>query len=240
VASARRDAQGLVIINAIAAGTATIELVDAESGIDSLTIEVQPIQRFVRSPDSNVVLAGTPIGARVFAEGTTSGGWLSARGALVTKTAGALARQRNTAGYYFASSQTAVIGWAPGDATVSFETGDVMVDVPYRVVERSQLTGLVLGERFFGPASTVDARDRNRVYLFADAYADGERVRGGPSCDWSIASGTGGVAAYAADDLNRRWLDTDTAAIVYGSGDVIVECRASDTLVAEITVRLHP
>jgi hypothetical protein len=77
----------------------------------------------------------------------------------------------------------------------------------------------------------------------AGARTTETRVNGGPACDWSIVSG-GGLGAALSSSVGDPFADTlfvfHDAAIAYGSGDMIVECRANDEVFAQHTIHFAP
>jgi hypothetical protein len=235
VATVDRLADGTLAITARAAPSiATIELVDDGDVIDSLTLNTGAIDVLAPTDESTVVLAGTRIGARV--EARSGSEVLYARGAIQMTASGALAVLPDNSGFFSASEQIAVGGNAPGDAMLTFSGGGHTVDVPYTVVTPSDITRIAFG------TDVLDAHDTNRVPVFASAYVGDAQVRGGGACSWQIVSGSpnASLSPLDGDDTDSAVLPLDNGAMLFGQGDIVVECRASPTVAAHVTVRLHP
>ena len=232
VAVPSRDAVGTLVVTGVAPGWTEIELVgDHGIVVDQIGIFVEAIGGLAPPvDDSNAVMAGARIGARVIAGGGAK--TLFARGAITATTSGALARAADTGGFFSASDQLVVAGDQAGDATVSFRAGDIALDVPYTVVTPAMITRLDLG------GATIDATDRDHTDVIATGYFGGSEVRGGPVCDWHIISGNAWLAPRTLDDTSFRLLPVYTTALVSGSGDVDLECRANPRVAARVTVRL--
>ncbi|HSD87311.1 MAG TPA: hypothetical protein VLB44_07340 [Kofleriaceae bacterium] len=234
VAAAEIDDTGMLVVQGLAEGHTAIEILDGNDVIDRIALEVAPIHTLEAGKESTTVLVATPIGARITAR-DPAGRLLYARGAVTASTSGTLVLDADNQGFFAASDQVAVFGELPGEATVSFSANAAHVDVPYRVVETSSISKITLAEL------PLDATVGNKTRLYAQAFVGDERVRGGATCEWSIVSGGGPDAALAAgthDD--RRWalFQLFDQAILYGSGDVVVQCRANPDVAGQATVHL--
>jgi hypothetical protein len=105
-----------------------------------------------------------------------------------------------------------------------------------RTITREEITEVSIAEI----APTPNA---NKVRLVAGAKMNELGVDGGPACDWRIVTG-GGIGAALSSSVGDPFAGTlfvfDDAAIAFGSGDMMVECRANDRVVAQHTIHFAP
>lgn len=238
VVIAGRDAAGLVVLSSIAAGEAALELKADGAVIDSITVHVEPIASMAtHAGPPAVVLKGVRFAVGVDAHGP-KGELLFAHAAIVAKTFGGLVLDTDTSGFFTGSEQVVVRSDIAGEVRVEFMAGNVSTQTDIHVVSRDEITSIDVTEPF-GSASNT-----NKAHVVADARVGDVLVSGGPGCDWSIVSGGGPGAALAAgvdDNANGNNLfHLYNSAVVFGSGDTVVECQASDTVVGRHTIHFAP
>ncbi|HUS31881.1 MAG TPA: hypothetical protein VMZ53_25445 [Kofleriaceae bacterium] len=252
VAAVGRDAEGFVVLSALADGSAVIE-VDDENGdvIDSISVDVERVVS-LKGDMATTVLEGARLGASVIATGT-SGRALFAHGAVVATLTGGIELDADPSGFFMSSEQVVIrVGkLLPPDtnseteptesiartrpAHIVWSTGAVSTDVSYTIVTRDDITSVKVSELWHEPSAY-------KQNLHADAKVGEKYVRGGPACDWRIVSGGGDGAALASgvgDDTHSGFAFFDSA-LVYGNGDMTVECRVNERVVGEMTVHLGP
>lgn len=231
---ANRDDDGLLQVLPVGTGDATVELTDDGDVIDSIGIHIEPIgSLIVPTEETPTVLAGATFAAVVDAH-SPSGERLWAHGAITPSTSGGLSLVPGAEGYFTNSEQFGVRGDVPGLARVEFRAGDAWTEGQFHLVSRDDITEVAIGEFYPEPGAT-------KIRLVASAKAGAAGVRGGPACDWRIASGGGPGAALSPrvdDDLDATWLTLYNSAAVFGEGDVVVECRANDRVVAQHAMHL--
>jgi hypothetical protein len=255
-ATAARDADGFVVIDALAEGATEIEVDDADGTlIDQFYVEVERIA-WLEGDDysSRVILEGARLAASVLAHGT-SGRHLFAHGAVVA-TLSDMDLDADPSGFFMKSDmvviRTAPIVLPPNGNTdptqstdaitrqrparIEWTAGKAVTDVDYTVVTREELTSAYAAELWHEPGAykqTLHAEGK---------IGDTTYVRGGPVCDWRIVSGGGDGAAVTSgvgDDTHSDWAFYDIA-VVYGTGDMTVECRVNDRVAEQVTVHLGP
>ena len=233
---ATRDADGFVAVFPVAAGDATVTLEDDGDLIDTFEFHVQPIAFLkVNGTETPTVLAGPHFAAPVDAT-AADGEPLYAHGAITARTSGGLIVEHTPTGYFTSSEQFVVRSDTPGDAHIEFTAGDAWTETHFHIVTRDQITEVSVNEWFREEGST-------KALLTAEPKVGDAWMRGGPACDWSIVSGGGPGAALSAtvdDDLDDKLFTLYDAAVVYGEGDMTVECRANDHVVGQYTVHLGP
>ena len=234
VAIAGRDADGFLVLASVAPGDTTIRLMEDGDELETLSVHVEKITSMETyewpPPD---VITGARFGAAVEAYGTFRTP-LYARGAITATTTNGLVLDNDNSGYFTASEQVAVRAEKPGDVDVIFRAGDVSTESTFHIVAREDITDIAISELYPDAGAT-------KVRMFADIKAGDTAVRGGPACEWSIVSGGGPGAAISSsvdDDLDNAWFTLYNAAIVYGEGDMTVECRANDRVVGQHTLHL--
>ena len=230
------DADGFVVMQAVAQGSATVELHDSKDGdlIDTIAVHVEPIAWMVGEA-KRTVLVGSRVGVKVHAQ-AQYGETLYARGAIVATLSGGLELDADNSGFFMTSDQVAVRATTPGDAKITFTAGPTSIDVPYQLVARDEITSVSVQEFWHEPGA-------NKQRIIAGAKVGETGVRGGPACDWRIVSGGGDGAALASgageDTTDELFVFYDSA-LVYGEGDMTVECRVNDQAMGQTTVHLGP
>jgi hypothetical protein len=161
---------------------------------------------------------------------------LYARGAIEARTFDGLVVDPEATGYFIASEQFAVKSDITGDVGIEFSAAGHSVTSTFHIVNRTEITEVELLDVFADPTT-------NKGRVEAVAKINGVTVRGGPACSWSIVSGGGpgaALAASAGNDLGNPLFVIYNSAIVYGSGDIVVECRANKRVAAQHTIQLAP
>jgi hypothetical protein len=248
-----RDADGFVVIDALAEGTAVVEINDKDGAlIDSVRIDVEKIVGLTGDTQTTI-LEGARVAAPVIAKGT-SGRALFAHNAVVATLSDGLLLDENPDGFFMESEQVVIrstkIELPPTSgeqeptesiarrrpARITWSAGSVSVIVLYTIVSREEITNITVGELWHEPGAYKQS-------LHADAQVGlTTYVRGGPACDWRIVSGGGDGAAIATgvgDDAKSDWAFFDMA-LVYGQGDMTVECRANSRVAGTFVVHLGP
>ena len=234
VASASRDEGGLLVIDAIAPGVTTVELVDDGEVIDELSIHIEPIARLQTDTSSPAptVLVGSRFAAPVDAFGP-SGSRLYAHGAIGAQTFDGLELDTEATGFFTASDQFVVRSNTPGDVRIEFFVERASAESSFRIATRAEITEISVSDLFADPTS-------NKGRLEATPKIDGVAVRGGPACDWQVVSGNAVLTSAVGDNINNPLFVIYDSAIVYGNGEVVVECRANERVVAQHTLQLAP
>jgi len=251
VASIGRDADGFVVIDALAPGVTNLEIDDAEgTQIDTVLVEVEPIV-LLEGDKSTMILEGARLAAAVLATGS-SGRHLFAHGAVVATPSG-IDLDADQSGFFNDSDQV-VIRTQPvvppntnGEAEpteaiasrrpahITWSAGSVQTSVAYTIVERDDITTAEVKELWHDPGAYKQT-------LNADVKVGETYVRGGPACEWRIVSGGGdgaAIATGAGDDTRSAWAFFDMA-LVYGEGDTTIECRVNNRVAEQLTIHLGP
>jgi hypothetical protein len=247
-----RDADGFVVVDALAEGTARVEIDDKNGAlIDSIYIEVERIVSLT-GDTRTMILEGARLGAQVAATGT-SGRELFARGAVMASLSDAIQLDEDQDGFFSRSDEVVIRSMklelppTNGDPEpdesiarrrpghITWSAGAVTTDVSYSIVSHEEITAVQVAELWHEP-------DAYKQHLHAEVKVGETWVRGGGACEWKIVSGGGDGAAIAAgvgDDARSDWAYFDLA-LVYGEGDMTVECRANDRAAAQATTHLGP
>lgn len=253
VASVGRDAEGFVVIDALAEGASIIEIDDAHGTlIDSVHVEVERIA-LLEGDKATTILEGSRLAALVSATGP-SGRELFAHGAVVATLSG-MQLDPDQSGFFMGSEMVvirtqpvtlpptngetepteAIARRRPAHIVWSASSGSVETDVTYSIVSRDEITYVDVGELWHDPGAYKQSIGTSMKV--GDAF-----LRGGPACEWRIVSGGGDGAALAAgggDDTHSAWAYYDLA-LVYGEGDTTIECRVNDRVADQLTIHLGP
>ena len=237
VMGASRDADGLLFLDSFGAGATTIQIVQDGEVLDTIRVEVAPIVRLDAGDSAMPALhlVGTTFPAAVTAYGPANQ-QLYAHGAIATRTVDGLALDPDRSGYFTTSEQFAVTGDTPGYAKLEVWTDTVYDSTQFQIVTRDDITEVTITE-------ITPTAGTSKIHLAAGAKIDGRMVNGGPLCDWRVVSGGGpGVALSSAvgDAFTTSLFVLYDSAIVFGSGDTVVECRANDRVVAQHTIQFAP
>jgi hypothetical protein len=252
IISVGRDDEGFVVVEALAEGSASINI-DGKDGsnIDTIHIEVERIAK-LEGDKQTMILEGARLAAAVDATGT-SGRALFAHGAVVATLSDGLQLDDDPEGFFMESEQVVIRSTKlelpptngeqeptqsiarrrPGHIT--WTAGTVTADVSYTIVSRDEISNITIGELWHEPGAYKQT-------LHADAKVGETYLRGGPACEWRIVSGGGEGAAIATgvgDDTKSDWAFFDLA-LVYGEGDMTIECRANTRVAGHYVVHVGP
>jgi len=229
VATVTRDDDGLLLMHSLLPGAATIEIVEDNEVIDLIEVKVESIKSLEINPlESNKMLAGAPFPMNVTAIGGSRAP-LFGRGAIVANLGAGLAVDPDITTYFAASEQFALRSDTPGEVRVDVWSDTARTGTTYEIVTRDQITEVDIEPVF---------PTENKATFAAVAKIDGAVVHGGPTCDWRIVSSGPDVtiSPYVGNAFSVSWFTLDTAAVLYGKGEVVVECRANDRVVAQETI----
>ena len=234
IASASRDADGLLYIDSFAEGDTTIEIIEDGETLDTINVYVDRIMRLDAGDSATPPyhLVGTVFPAEVNAYGS-SGQRVFAHGAIAARAINGLALDAEHFDYFTGSESFAVTSNTPGYGELDVWTDTVSSSVRFEMVTRDEITEVTIEELFPTP-------DANKVTLIASARIDGRLVAGGPACDWRVVTGGGpGVvlSPKVGDAFTTSLFVLYTSAIVFGSGATVVECRANDRVVVQHTIQ---
>jgi hypothetical protein len=233
VATVTRDADGLLLMHSHGPGAATIEIVEDGEVMDLIEVKVESMKSLEISPlESNKMLAGAPFPVNVRAIGPSRTP-LYGRGAIVANPGAGLTIDPDITTYFSASDQFALRSDTPGEVRVDIWSDTARTGTTYEIVTREQIT-----EVDIEPIFPTD----NKATLAAVAKINGAAVHGGPTCDWRIVSSGSDVtiSPYVGNAFAVSWFTLDTAAVVYGAGEVVVECRVNKRLAAQETIVFAP
>jgi hypothetical protein len=232
-----RGADGLVLVDAIAPGMARVDLYSDGDLLDTIVFIVEDVQVLDVLPHQSAQMVGAAFPVSVTAYGESRGRALYARGALHATALDGLVLEDGVIDYFSESEQFAVRGDKPGVGRIRVEVGGLADETTIRTIDRSEITELLIGELF------ATNEPKNKVKLAATAKVDTLHVDGGPLCDWKIVSGGGPGAALSSrvgDPFTDSLFTVDDGALAFGSGEMVVECRANDQVVGQHTIQFAP
>jgi hypothetical protein len=232
-----RGADGLLLVDAIAPGMARVDLYSDGDLLDTIVFIVEDVQTLDVRPHQTAQMVGAAFPVSVTAYGASRSRPLYARGALRATALDGLVLEDGITDYFDESEQFAVRGDKPGLGRIRVEVGGLADETTIRTVDRNEITEIKIGELFATNEPT------NKVRLAATAKAGTLSVDGGPLCDWRIVSGGGTGAALSSrvgDPFASSWFVVDDGALAFGSGEMIVECRANEQVATQHTIQFAP